>query len=50
MAPTFKAMSALGWNVIEVPLGHDLAGVYEAVEMGIKEAKVTPEQAGSAAC
>jgi transketolase len=44
MSPTFAAMPALGWNVIEVPFGHDLAAVYEAVEMGIKEAKVTPNR------
>lgn len=44
MAPTFAAMAALGWNVIEVPLGHDLPAVYEAVEMGIKEAIVTPNR------
>ena len=44
MAPTFAAMAPLGWNVIEVPFGHDLAGVHEAVEMGIKEAKVTPNR------
>ncbi len=44
MQPTFSAMSALGWNVIEVPLGHDLPAVLEAVEMGVKEAKVTPNK------
>src|SRR3989440_4926103 len=44
MAPTFAAMGTLGWNVIEVPQGHDLAAVLEAVQMGIKEAKVTPNK------
>jgi transketolase len=44
MAPTFAAMAVLGWNVIEVPFGHDLAAVYEAVAMGVKEAVVTPNR------
>jgi transketolase len=44
MQPTFNAMDDLGWNVIHVPLGHDLPAVLEAVEMGIKEAKVTPNK------
>ena len=44
MAPTFVAMAALGWNVIDVPFGHDLAAVFEAVVMGVKEAKVTPNR------
>src|SRR4051812_11159141 len=42
MEPTFTAMADLGWRVIKVPLGHDLQAVLEAVEMGIKDAKVTP--------
>ena len=44
MAPTFAAMGTLGWNVIEVPMGHDLAAVYEALEMGVKEAIATPSR------
>ncbi len=42
MAPTFEAMDALGWSVVEVPFGHDLDAVYEAVEMAVKDAIVTP--------
>src|SRR5437667_950777 len=42
MQPTFSAMSALGWNVISVPNGHDLQAVYLAVEKGIEQAKANP--------
>lgn len=42
MAPTFAAMGALGWNVIEVPGGHDLQAVYAAVEKGVAQAKADP--------
>lgn len=42
MAPTFAAMSALGWNVIEVPNGHDLQAVYLAVEKALAEARAHP--------
>lgn len=42
MAPTFAAMGALGWTVIEVPDGHDLQAVYQAVEQGIARAKTDP--------
>src|SRR5437773_8042982 len=42
MQPTFSAMSALGWNVISVPNGHDLQSVYLAVEKGIEQAKANP--------
>jgi transketolase len=42
MEPTFQSLHDLGWRVIKVPFGHDLAAVLEAVEMGIKDAKVTP--------
>src|SRR5438105_2725045 len=44
MEPTFKALDDLGWRVIKVAFGHDLAAVLEAVEMGIKDAKVTPSR------
>src|SRR5438309_10215868 len=43
MQPTFSAMSALGWNVISVPNGHDLQAVYLAVEKGIEQAKANPK-------
>jgi transketolase len=42
MAPTFAAMADLGWNVIEVPDGHDLQAVYLAVEKGVAQAKADP--------
>jgi transketolase len=42
MAPTFAAMSALGWNVIEVPQGNDLPSVYLAVERGLEQARANP--------
>ena len=42
MQPTFQAMATLGWNVIQVPNGHDLQAVYLAVERGINEAKSNP--------
>jgi transketolase len=42
MEPTFSAMSALGWNVIKIPDGHDLQEVYLAVENGLAEARANP--------
>lgn len=42
MAPTFAAMTALGWNVVEVPDGHELQAVYQAVEQGVAKAKADP--------
>jgi transketolase len=42
MQPTFEAMSVLGWNVIQVPNGHDLQAVYRAIERAIAEAKRHP--------
>ena len=42
MAPTFSAMSDLGWNVIKVPRGHDLQEVYLAVENGLAQARANP--------
>jgi transketolase len=42
MGPTFAAMSALGWKVIEVPKGNDLQAVYLAVESGIEQARANP--------
>lgn len=43
MAPTFDAMGTLGWNVIDVPHGHDLQLVYQAVEKGIEQARANPK-------
>ena len=42
MQPTFAAMSALGWNVIQVPDGNELAAVYLAVERGLEQARANP--------
>jgi transketolase len=42
MQPSFQAMSALGWNVVFVQNGHDLEGVYQALEKAIAEAKASP--------
>jgi transketolase len=42
MAPTFSAMSTLGWSVIEAPKGNDLQAVYLAVEEGIARARANP--------
>ena len=42
MQPTFAAMAALGWNVVKVDNGHDLPGVYDAVQKGIAAAKADP--------
>jgi transketolase len=44
MQPTFEAMSALGWEVIRVPNGHDLQAVYQAVEQGIAAARQQPRR------
>lgn len=42
MQNTFQAMTALGWNVLHVPNGHDLQAVYQALEKGIAVAKDNP--------
>ena len=42
MQRSFQAMGALGWNVITVPNGHDLQGVFLAVEKGIEQARRNP--------
>ena len=44
MQPSFEAMAVLGWNVIQVPTGHDLPAVYQAVERGVAEAKNNPKR------
>lgn len=44
MQPTFEAMAVLGWNVIRVPNGHDLAAVFLAVEHGVNEARQNPRR------
>ena len=42
MQPSLSAMTALGWNVIRVPDGHELQAVYLAVEAAIAEARSNP--------
>lgn len=42
MAGTFSAMGDLGWNVINVPHGHDLQAVYLSIEMAIEQARKNP--------
>lgn len=44
MQPSFSAMSTLGWSVIHVPEGNNLAEVYLAVEKGIAEAQANPSR------
>ncbi|HEV2695372.1 MAG TPA: transketolase C-terminal domain-containing protein [Verrucomicrobiae bacterium] len=44
MQPSFHAMAALGWNVIQVPHGNDLQEVYLAIEKAIAAAKANPNQ------
>jgi transketolase len=43
MHPSFSAMSALGWNVIQVPNGNELGSVYLAVERGLELARANPQ-------
>ena len=42
MQPTFETLGGLGWNVLKVPNGHDLAAVYLAVERGVAAARLDP--------
>ena len=44
MSPSFTAMPALGWNVINVPRGNNLQEVYLAIEQAIAAAKANPKQ------
>lgn len=44
MAPTFAAFAMLGWRVIDVPNGHNLPAVYEALEGAMAQAKADPRQ------
>ncbi len=44
MSPSFAAMPALGWNVVLVPNGNNLAEVYLAIEKGLAAAKANPKQ------
>ncbi len=42
MQPTFEAMDDLGWDVRKVEHGHDLQGVYLALEKAVADAKTNP--------
>ncbi len=44
MGPTFEALPVLGWNVIQVPDGHNLQAVYRALEEGLVAARANPRQ------
>ena len=44
MRPTFEAMQVLGWRVIVVDHGHDLAAVYGAIESAVAQARANPRQ------
>jgi len=42
MQPTLEAMGVLGWRVIEVREGHDLAAVYAGIESAVAQAQADP--------
>lgn len=42
LAPTFRALATLGWEVIQVSNGHDLQAVFQATEKAIAAARATP--------
>ncbi len=42
MGPSFASHSALGWNIMNVPEGHHLEKVYQAIDKAIAEAKANP--------
>jgi transketolase len=44
MQPTFSTLAQLGWNVMEVAQGHDLAACYAAIEKGLTLAKLHPNK------
>ena len=44
MLPTFEAMDDLGWNVIRVDNGHDIQGVFSALESAVAAAKADPSK------
>jgi len=50
MSPSFAAMPALGWNVIQVPHGNNLPEVYVAIEKAIAAAKANPKQPVAVIC
>ncbi len=42
MQPSFEAMDDLGWRVIRVANGHDLAAVFLAIEQAVADAQADP--------
>ncbi|RME15729.1 MAG: transketolase [Bdellovibrio sp.] len=44
MAPTFKSLSALGWDVIELEKAHDLKACVEALDKAFRRAWSDPEK------
>lgn len=44
MAPTFKSLETLGWEVIALEKGNDLAACYEAVSLGVAKAQGNPKK------
>ncbi len=44
MAPTFAALGALGWQVIDVKNGHDLQAVYRALEKAVATVQSNAKQ------
>jgi transketolase len=44
MAPSFDAMSTLGWKVLDVEQGHDLQTVYHAIESAVQSARADSHQ------
>jgi transketolase len=44
MQPSFAAMETLGWNVIRVSDGHDLQGVFSAIEEAVDQARMNPNK------
>lgn len=44
MAPTFKSLETLGWEVIALEKGNDLAACYEAVSVGVAKAQGNPKK------
>ena len=37
MQPSFQSLAAQGWNVVEIADGHDLQGVYTAIEKAVSD-------------
>lgn len=44
MAPTFKSLATLGWNVINLEDGHNLEKTYEEILNAFKQARTNPLQ------